>query len=123
MRLLGVRRDIPQLLQLAQVFVLPSLWEGMPVSLIEAMSAGLPVITTQVEGIDELVQDGVNGVTIPPANPEELAIALQNLLDHPEIRHRLAAEARRSIQQNFTVGQMCQKYEKLFLEHWPGDLN
>lgn len=117
-RLLGVRRDVPQLLRLAQVFVLPSLWEGMPVSLIEAMAAGLPVITTRVEGIDELVQDGVNGLTIPPANPEELARTLQNLLGNPELRQRLSAEARRSIQQKFTVSQMCQKYEKLILQHW-----
>ena len=115
-RFLGVRSDIPSLLGLADLFVLPSLWEGMPVALIEAMGVGLPIIATQVEGVDELVKDGESGLIVPPANPEALKQAIEHLISDPQLRHELGQMAEATIQDRFTVDRMCENYEKLFLE-------
>ena len=64
--LLGNRTDIDRFLSSANIFVLPSRWEGLPVSLLEAMGMGLPVVATRVEGVEEVVQDGVQGLLVPP---------------------------------------------------------
>jgi len=66
---LGIRNDIPLLLSMCDGFILPSLWEGLPIALLEAMYAGLPVIATDVEGVDEIIKDGENGLLVPPADP------------------------------------------------------
>jgi glycosyltransferase involved in cell wall biosynthesis len=81
----------------AAVFALPSHQEASPVSILEAMSAGTPVVATRVGGIPDLVQDGVNGLLVEPQNPTALARALSALLDDPGLGGRLAAHARETI--------------------------
>lgn len=65
-RFLGTRSDIPDLLKIADYFVLPSLWEGLPLALLEAMATGIPVVATKVGGIGEIIRDGYNGLLVPP---------------------------------------------------------
>ncbi len=113
-RFLGIRQDIADLLQLADVFVLPSLWEGLPVSMLEAMLAGLPVVASRVEGVEEVIRDGQNGLLVPPADPQALSRTLiQLLLDRPA-RERLGAAGKMSVEEEYTVEHMCRKYEDLF---------
>jgi glycosyltransferase involved in cell wall biosynthesis len=78
---LGQRDDVPDLLAAADCFVLPSLFEGLPIALLEAMAAGLPVVATRVCGNDEVVIDGVAGRLVPPCNPAALAQAVVEALD------------------------------------------
>ena len=79
----GVRRDVPQVLAAADIFVLSSLWEGLPLSAVEAMAAARPAVVTDVGGCGELVEDGVHGYVVPPQQPQALAGALLKLVADP----------------------------------------
>lgn len=82
----GTRQDVPALLRAMTVFVLSSRHEGMPVAVLEAMACGVPVVTTDVGGISELVRDGETARIVPPGDPQALADALRWMLDHPAER-------------------------------------
>jgi glycosyltransferase involved in cell wall biosynthesis len=81
----------------SDIFVLPSLYEPIPLAILEALAAGLPVIASDVGGIPELVRDGYNGLLVKPGNPPELAAALSKLVDDRELRDRLASNAKPSV--------------------------
>jgi glycosyltransferase involved in cell wall biosynthesis len=115
-RFLGVRRDIPALLSAADLFVLPSLWEGLPMALLEAMSLGLACVATDVEGSRDAIQDGVSGCLAPPGDPTALATAVRELLADDGRRARLGAAARARVGARYSVERMCREYEALFLE-------
>jgi glycosyltransferase involved in cell wall biosynthesis len=87
--------EIPARLHEADLFVLPSLQEGLPLSLLEAMASGLPVVATTVGGIPGVVKDGENGLLVPAADPTALRDALVRLLTNPALRQCLGAAARR----------------------------
>ena len=78
----------------ADMFVMPSLWEGLPLSMVLAMGAGLPVVATSVAGIPEVVSHDVNGLLVPPADAPALGAALAQLVRNPELRMQLGAAAR-----------------------------
>jgi glycosyltransferase involved in cell wall biosynthesis len=101
--LAGERRDVPQLLASADVFVLSSASEGMPVSVLEAMAAGLPVVAARVGGVPEQVADGVTGLLVEPGDPDELAAALARLTRDGELRRRLGAAGRARAEQAFDL--------------------
>lgn len=113
----GSRPDVPALLRASSVFVLPSLWEGMPNALLEAMAAGLPVIATDVEGSREIVRSADLGLLVTPRNPETLANAILRLLRDPEFSARIAHASQRIVQERFTehaaVASYVDLYEKL----------
>jgi glycosyltransferase involved in cell wall biosynthesis len=88
-RLEGDRRDVPAVLADADAFVLSSRSEGLPVSVLEAMAAGLPVVASAVGGVGELVVDGETGMLVPPADAEALAAALATIVADPALRRRL----------------------------------
>lgn len=92
--LLGARGDVADVLVRADVFVLSSLSEGFPVSILEAMAAGLPVVATDVGGVAEAVADGETGILVPPADPDALAAALAWLVADADLRRRLGAAGR-----------------------------
>jgi glycosyltransferase involved in cell wall biosynthesis len=95
LRRLGYRDDVPRLLAAADVFALPSHFEGHPMSIIEAMLTGLPVVATDISGPREQVEDGATGLLVPPATVEPLAAALTKLALNPALR-RLMGEAGRA---------------------------
>ncbi len=115
--LLGTRSDIAQLLMAADLFVLPSLSEGLPLALLEAMGAGLPVVATSVEGMDAIIKNGDNGYIVPPADADALARAVIRILGEGEDVWRLFGErGKRLIEKEYTIHRACQQYEGVFLE-------
>jgi glycosyltransferase involved in cell wall biosynthesis len=115
---LGNRPDIPDLLFLADVFVLPSLWEGLPLAVLEAMSAGLPVIATRVEGVEAVITDGENGTLLPSKDVQALADALIDIREDDNARRVYGEISADLVHKEFTVDRMCMHYEELFLEHY-----
>lgn len=98
-RLLGQRSDVIELLAGADVFVSPSLSEGAPVTHLEAMAAGAPVVATRVGGVPEIIQDGVNGFLIPAGHAEPLADALVRLLGDRELARQLSERGRETVRE------------------------
>lgn len=114
-RFLGVREDVPALLGAADVYVMPSLWEGLPIALLEAMSAGLPCVVTAVEGVRDILRDGENGRLVPLGDAAALAAALADTLADEAGRARMGAAAKALVAEKYTVERMCHEYEALFL--------
>jgi len=100
---LGPRRDLGNLLGAMDVFVMPSLWEGLPLSLVLAMGAGLPSVATAVAGIPEVVEDGRTGLLVPAADSVALGNALASLVANPERRTAIGSAARASVLPRFGV--------------------
>ena len=100
---LGSRRDLGDLLAVMDIFVLPSLWEGLPLSLVLAMGAGLPVVSTSVAGIPEVVRNGTTGLLVPPGDSTALAAALTRLATSDADRRSLGAAAREYVLPRFGV--------------------
>jgi glycosyltransferase involved in cell wall biosynthesis len=120
---LGHRSDIPDLLAACDLFVLPSLYEGLPLAPLEAMAAGKPVIATRVGGTDEAVLHGKTGLLIPPADPRALADAIRTLLNNPRLARKLAAAGHARVASQFSVqnmmAQLTDVYEDLLTSRVP----
>jgi glycosyltransferase involved in cell wall biosynthesis len=112
--LLGHRRDVPELLAACEVFVLPSLYEGLPVSVLEAFASAKPVVATNVGGTDEAVKDGSSGLLVPPADPAALAGAIRRLLADADLSRRLATEAREQFRREFSVEVMTSRTIEIY---------
>ncbi len=112
-RFLGHRRDVPALLAIADLFVLPSLYEGFPLSVLEAMAAGVPVVATAVGGTDELVS-GATGTLVPPADPRALADGIRALLADRDGAARRAATAREHVLTTHSAGAMVASMSALY---------
>jgi glycosyltransferase involved in cell wall biosynthesis len=98
------------------VFVLPSRAESFPLTTLEAMQAGIPVVATDVGGVGEAIVDGVNGRLVPPEDPAALTQAVRWLLENPDQRERLVEEGRRLARTEFTAERMANEYERLYRE-------
>jgi len=94
-RFLGWRPDVAEIISAVDIFVFPSLNEGMGRAVVEAMALGKPVVASRVGGIIDIVRDGENGVLVPPADSDELAAAIKSLLADPAERERLGQEGKR----------------------------
>ena len=110
----GERSDIPELMAAMDIFVLPSLGEGISNTILEAMATGLPVIATRVGGNPELVQEGVTGQLVPPADPEALAQALLEYVRDADRRHAHGRAAREIIDRQFSIPAMVQGYLSVY---------
>lgn len=108
------RDDIPDLQALADVFVMPSLVEGLPMALLEAMVAGNAIVASITAGIPEAIVDGRDGLLVPPGDVGALANALQSLLTDPARRTQLAHAAGERGRREFTLGVMTGRYEELY---------
>lgn len=113
---LGIRDDVPKLLADSDVFILPSDWEGVPLTVLEAMAAGKPVIATAVGGVPELVEDGATGVLVPPRDPEALAQGILRLVKDPDLRRRMGKAARERALEHFDISRTAREYEALYLK-------
>jgi starch synthase (maltosyl-transferring) len=111
---LGLRADVPELLKAADVLVLPSLWEGMPNAVLEAMAAGRAVVATAVEGTEELVVPHVTGWLVPPGDANALADALLNAAADPDSLRRLGQAARTRVENEFSPARTILAYERLW---------
>jgi glycosyltransferase involved in cell wall biosynthesis len=109
------RNDIPDLLALADVFVMPSLFEGLPMALLEAMLARKAIIASRTAGIPEAIVDGRDGLLVAPSDVGALADALRTLLTNPVRRAALAEAASVRAEKEFTVSVMAQRYESLYM--------
>jgi len=112
--MLGARPDGREIMSLCDVFVLPSLWEGLPLVLIEAAALGRPIVATDIGGSREIITRGETGLLVPPADPQALAAAVNRLLDDPVLAARLGENARRTIPPRFTLERMVDEYSKIY---------
>jgi glycosyltransferase involved in cell wall biosynthesis len=112
--ILGPRDDIPDILSAADLFAMPSLTEGLPVALLEAMVASLAIVASNVGGIPEAVSDGQEGMLVPPSDPQALATALHHLMTASVERTRLGCAARRKALERFSLAAMADEYERLY---------
>jgi len=112
---MGHRDDVPAILTASDLFVLPSASEASPNVVLEAMAARLPVVATRVGGIPELVDDGVTGHLVPPSDPDALATAILDLLDHPNRAAAFGQAGRMRIAREYSFDRMVAQFEALYM--------
>lgn len=112
--LLGARDDVPRLLPAFDVFAMSSLWEGLPCSVVEAMTCGIPVVATAVNSVPEVVISGKTGLLARPRDPASLSRALAYMLDHPAEAARMAAAARTHIGEQFRPDLLGQELTEVY---------
>lgn len=110
----GSRRDVPALLAAADSFVLPSLWEGFSVALLEAMASRLPIVATAVSGTTQVMTDGETGWLVPPGDADALAAAIKELLSDPAHADVLAGAARERVEEAFGARRQAAAYAELY---------
>lgn len=119
---LGNVSDIAELLGRASMFVLPSLTEGLPLTVLEAMACGLPVVATRVGGTPEAVEHGVSGLLCEPQVPGQLAQAMQRLWNDPALGRKMGLAGRQRVTERFDVRTMVSRYESLYEEVLGGSI-
>jgi len=112
---LGTRTDVDRILRISDIFVLPSLYEGFPVVLLEAMAARKPVVATKVGAIPMIVKDGVNGVLVTPGEPQELSDNLVRLLRDKSLRIELSENACRTVREHYSWPVVAEKIYSEYL--------
>ena len=115
-RFAGYQHNVPEWLSAADINVLPSFYEGLPLTILEAMAAGLPTVASNVGGIPEAIEDGVSGLLVPPGDPHRLAQALAFLLRDPAIRVRIGQAAHARMLRNFSFEQQVRSTERMYLD-------
>jgi glycosyltransferase involved in cell wall biosynthesis len=117
---LGARRDLGNILASIDLFAMPSFWEGLPLSMVLAMGAGLPVVASRVAGIPEVVKDGVSGLLVTPGDTADLAAALNRIVHDDTLRVLLGQEARAFVRPRFGVdgyvASVSALYDRLLAE-------
>lgn len=121
-RFLGYQSSdqVRALLQRSDVFVLPSFAEGVPVVLMEAMASGVPVVTTRIAGVPELVEDGQSGLLVPPGDVDALAAAITRLLDDGDLRDRMGAAGRTAVERQFDSRQEAERLRTILVRRLDG---
>jgi len=112
----GAVRDVNKYLQTGDCFVLPSSAEGLPNALLEAMATGLPVIATKIGGVEEVIENKKNGFLFEPGSVDQLAKGILTLLSQSDLAHKLGQQARRTIEENYAIDIISEKYLKLYAE-------
>jgi len=113
-RLLGQRDDADELVTAFDVVLLPSIYEGLPYSLLEAMACGVPVVASDVTGNRDVIDDGENGLLVPPGQVDGFVEGVGRLLDNAELRSALGAAARKTVQERFTRERFLKKMAELY---------
>lgn len=112
--LVGEQSDMPRVYASMDIFVLPSLNEGLPMTVLEAMAASRPIIATRVGAIPTVVRDGETGVLVNPGDPADLKSAISRLLSDPQWRSAIGKRARAHVERNYTAAIMGQKYDQVY---------
>jgi glycosyltransferase involved in cell wall biosynthesis len=114
-KFLEPRRDIPDLMNIADAYIMSSAWEGMPMVLLEAASVGLPIVATDVGGTREIVLDGKNGFLVPPRHPDALAQALERMMNlSPQERQQMGQFSRKHIELHYSIERVVDRWEELY---------
>lgn len=113
-RFVGEQAPLTDWLSAADAFVLPSLWEGLPNVLLEAMGQGVPVVATSVDGVPEVVEEGRSGLLCDPGNPLSLAEGIQTLIQDPALAARLAKAGQARVKERFRLPEMIAAYEAAY---------
>lgn len=113
---MGDVRDIPAFLESMDLFVLPSFFEGFPVSIVEALAAGLPVVATRVNGVPEIIEDGKNGILVDPDNAPALAAAIQRISENRGFYGSTLKNNRKLVEEKFSLQAMRDNYWEKFLD-------
>ena len=111
----GTRSDIPELLRSMDIFALASSTEGLPLTVLEAMASGLPVVATKVGALEEVVDHGRNGFLVPPEDPAALAAAIARLVKDQDLRRRMGQAGRQIAVERFDISAAVRKHEDLYL--------
>lgn len=117
--LIGFKNNVIDYLKNSDVFVLPSISEGFPLSVLEAMACGLPVISTKISGVSELIQDGRTGLLVPPKQVDPLASGLVQLYNQKEKRKSLGKAAQNIVREKYDTKYMLNKIDKLYRDLLP----
>ena len=115
-RLLGYQNNVQEWLAAADINVLPTFYEGLPLTVLEAMASGLPTVASNVGGIPDAIEHGVSGLLVPPGDPTQLRDAISCLLQDPCLRTRLGKVAQRRALESFDFEQQVRRTEKLYVE-------
>ncbi len=113
-RFLNYRKDIFNILYISDLFVLSSLWEGLPLSILEAMVLGKPIVATAVDGIRDVIENEKDGLLVPPKNSKALAAAIVKLLQDRRLAKQMGKRAKRKAEQQFNVKSMIEQTENLY---------
>jgi glycosyltransferase involved in cell wall biosynthesis len=113
-RLLPAVQEVTAYLQVADIFVMPSLYEGLSNSILEAMACGIPVIATRVSGNAEVIEDGVTGILVDRTDYHNLSQALTELLEHPEKAHVLGLRAQQLVHAKYDLETVSQQYLNVY---------
>lgn len=112
----GSRKDVPEILPMLDAFVLPSLKEGLPMALLEAMAAKIPVIASKVGAIPNIIEDGISGLLIPPENPDAVAEAINTILSDENSAKEMTRRGFQKVRDHFSSKKMAEKYLTVYRE-------
>jgi len=112
----GFQTNIEEWMSLLDIFVLPSLTEGTPMALLEAMAFGLPVVASDVGGIPEIIDSGENGILVPAANPDKIEEAISTICKDNYFRTKLSEMAKKTIRSKFNINEWVNKIESVYVE-------
>jgi len=115
-KFLGFRKDIPEILAITDILVQPSLEEGLPLTILEAMAAGKAIITTPVGGVPEVIKDKETGLLVPVKDSKSLIEKVKFLLDNPGERRELSQKAKEFVRENYSLKQYVKKIEDIYLK-------
>jgi glycosyltransferase involved in cell wall biosynthesis len=114
--MIGTQENIPDILQAVDIYLLTSRWEGLPITILEAMAAGLPVIASNIPGNNELVIHGLTGMLYPPGDLERLAEQILNLISNIDLRLKMGLAGQKIVNKNYTIERMVHRTQELYLK-------
>jgi glycosyltransferase involved in cell wall biosynthesis len=110
----GARTDIERIIPVFSVFLLTSHYEGMPICLLESLASGIPIVSTSVGGVPEVIENGVSGFLVDSRNPDQIAGKVMQLLTDGSLREKMGKAALMAYESRFTVKEMVDQYERLY---------
>jgi len=111
---LGTRHDVPEILRALDIYVMPSLWEGLSIAMLEAMAAGIAVVISDVSGVSQALGNNEHGIRVPPGNAAALADAIRSLAGQPGRRRLLGLSARQRVQAEFSIDAMMAQLTSIY---------